>query len=280
MEDLLAVLVLYNMPLAKSATFLSINASLKKSTQSLQMVVYDNTPVCNADFEEGQSYSIDNISITYIPDENNSGVSRAYNVANNIALQTGKKWLLLLDQDTDFPEHTIPAYANAISSYPEGVLFAPIMVVNHHTIISPCKFRYMRGFSLDHISPGIHNLKNLSVINCGMCISTLAFKKNKGYNEGIKLDFSDHDFIKRFHNTVTDSFIVIDLQVTHELSTEKKNTTGADLIRFNYYLQGMRNMSASVGERFILNLNAFIRALKLSVIHVNLNFILKLFTGK
>jgi rhamnosyltransferase len=183
----------------------------------------------------------------------------------------------LLDQDTEFPEGALNRYAEAVSNYPHDKLFAPIMMANEKIIISPCRFKFMRGFSLNNITPGVSSLQNLSVINCGMCIRTDAFENNNGYNPAIKLDFSDHDFISRFKKVNGERFIVIDMKVQHQLSTTEKNSAESDLLRFGYYLQGERNMTASAYQRAFLKTNAVIRAAKLSFIHLNLRFILKLF---
>ena len=47
---------------------------------------------------------LDGFRIHYISDPTNPGVSKAYNVGFELARQLNKKWLLLLDQDTVFPD--------------------------------------------------------------------------------------------------------------------------------------------------------------------------------
>jgi rhamnosyltransferase len=218
MEEFIAVLVLYKLSLSESQTFLSIRRSLKKNNRCLDLVVYDNTPEYNIELAQ-QSLIDKNINIIYYPDNHNSGVSKAYNTAKDIGKKAGKKWIILLDQDTNFPENAVEKYVEGTKLFPDENLYTPIMLIKDHKIISPSYFIGMRGVSLKHIHTGINSLNNLSVINCGMCISILSFEKNTGYNELIKLDFSDHDFIKRFKKNIGNRFIVLNLNVNHELST-------------------------------------------------------------
>jgi len=180
---------------------------------------------------------------------------------------------LLLDQDTNFPADTFPAYEAAINNFPGEKLFVPVMLTSLNEIISPGKFKWMRGFYAKAMKPGINNLHGYSTINCGMCIALGAFNENNGYNELIKLDFSDHDFIRRFKKNITTSFVVIELKVRHNLSTSEKVTFNQDRVRFKYYLDGSGHFSQSPGDSVLLNMHAFLRALKLTVAHKNLFFL-------
>jgi len=271
-NQILAVIVLYKQKLSESKSFKSLSISLKKNGFSLDLFVYDNSP----SFNEDDRLVSDNWQITYYPSVVNDGVSKAYNVAADYAVKKGKKMLLLLDQDTNFPEQTVISYLSAINKFPTEKLFAPRMLANNDKIISPCHFRFMRGSAISNIKAEINSLKDHSIINCGMCIDIEAFYKNGGYNELIKLDFSDHDFIKRFRSVVTTSFVVVDLDVYHQLSTESKNSLESDTIRWDYYLDGANNMSATKPERFFLKLNATMRSVKLSLVHKNFDFLSKL----
>ncbi|TWI93816.1 GT2 family glycosyltransferase [Mucilaginibacter frigoritolerans] len=274
MEDFIAIIVLYKIKLIESKTFLSLSAALNNSQTSIDLVVYDNSPVFNQG-DEFNSYK--NFNIIYIPDLLNSGVSKAYNKGVEFASQMNKKWVLLLDQDTEFPDNTLQSYLSAIKEYPEKKIFAPIMFVNESKIISPFRYMFMRGFSLKFIEPGINSFNKYSLINCGLCVNVEAFLINGGYNELIKLDFSDHDFIKRFKKSVSDKFVVIDLRVKHELSSETNNSLTSDLVRFDYYLEGAGYISSSLKEKFFLKLNATLRCVKLTLLHRNLGFLIKLF---
>ncbi len=267
---MLAILVLYKTKLKQSTSFLSLLASIKNNNIRLSLLVYDNSPDFNQDILAEQ---YENLNVLYQPDPLNGGVGKAYNYGAKLAGSMNLQWLLLLDQDTTFPIHSIDVYLSAIKKYPDEKLFAPIMAVNERKIISPFHYKFMRGFSIKNIKAGINKLNRFSIINCGMCINIDAFNRNGGYNELIKLDFSDHDFIKRYKAIVDEKFVVIDLKIRHELSSETKNSLDGDLIRFAYYLDGAGKIQSNFLQSLYLKINATLRALKLSLQHRNLIFI-------
>lgn len=270
-ENIFAIIVLYKTKLSDSKTFLSLTKSLNVNNTKLDLLIYDNSPEYNL---KGK-FEYPEWDITYIPDVDNSGVSKAYNNGAEIAEKKGKKWILIFDQDTAFPENTIDIYTQATINYPGYKIFSPIMLISSNVIVSPCRFKFMRGTSLNHIKSGPHTFHNLSVINCGMCIDINSFKENGGYNEKIRLDFSDHDFIKRFKKVVTDEFVVLDLKVYHDLSTTNQNSFNSDLLRFDYYLEGSAHVSSNSMESIILKVIGILRATKLSLRHKSLAFIKK-----
>jgi GT2 family glycosyltransferase len=272
--DILLIIVLYKVKLDGCTTFLTLAQSVSQMDKCVDLFVYDNSP------ESYQDYTAEifkNFIITYQHDPFNSGVSKAYNKGAEIARKMGKKWILLLDQDTIFPLNMISAYLSSIMEFPHETLFAPVMKFNEKKIISPCYFKFMRGFSVSQVNAGLNSLDTYSVINCGMCIDVDAFHENGGYNEDIKLDFSDHDFIRRFRKNVSTSFIVIDLKVKHQLSSEAKNSFVNDKVRFGFYIDGGKKMESSILEALLIRVNFVIRALKLSVIHKTSYFLLQLF---
>ncbi len=273
-ENIFAVIVLYKTKLSDSKTFLSLTQSLNLNGAALNVLIYDNSP----EFNLKTNFNYREWNITYIPDADNNGVSKAYNAGAKIAAQKGIEWIIIFDQDTVFPENTIAIYTKAIIDYPAYKIFTPIMFISENVIVSPCKFKLMRGSSLNYLDPGPNTFRNLSAINCGMCINLRSFEQNEGYNEKIRLDFSDHDFIKRFKNKVSEKFIVLDLKVRHDLSTTNVNSFESDLVRFDYYLEGAKGISSSTIEKYLLRLNAIVRALKLSIRHRrSLPFLVKVF---
>ncbi len=269
-DSILFVIVLYKCKLSDSLTYLSMLNSLTNLGFNPDILIYDNSP----DIQDAPLNNQEKLNIIYVADKLNGGVSKAYNYAATIAGRK-KKWLLLFDQDTFFPTDFIQVYIKAIQKNPTEKLFAPVMLTDNDKIISPCVFKLKRGFYGKDKEPGIYSLKNRSLINCGLCINLLSFRNIGGYNEKIKLDFSDHDFVSRFNTQISDRFVLIDLKVKHQLSTALKNTLTADIVRFDYYLEGASQFSSSFGEATILNINALLRALKLGVVHKRFIFIKK-----
>jgi rhamnosyltransferase len=260
---ILVVIVVYSTGYESSASFLSLTRAAKAFGKKLDLVIYDNKP--------GEHNSkpglYDSWNITYVADEANSGVSKAYNEAAKIGLINGKTRLLLADEDTHFPENTFLTYAAAISGHPAEKLFAPVMLTGDDRVISPCIFRFQRGFYGPPVSPGFYDLTNRSLINCGLCIDLKTFETLGGYNEGIKLDFSDHEFIHRFKSVVANQCFIIDLKIKHNLSTAAHNSPAADLKRFDYYLDGAAGFSRTANAKILVNLHTLVRSVKLSVLH-------------
>lgn len=275
MDDFLAVVVLYKTQISKCGTLISINADLAKSGTKLDLVIYDNSP----DYNQSVVSDFKNFNVTYVADPENSGVSIAYNYGYSIASAKVKKWILLLDQDTVFPESSLQAYLRAIQRYPAELLFAPVMLTNDNKIISPGKFKWMRGSYAKDVMFGINKFKGHSLINSGLCIELGAYLKNGGYNEKIKLDYSDHDFIHRFSKNISETYVVVELKLVHQLSTHVKNTFNSDKVRFDYYLEGARHFSAGKLNTVFLRIVTLLRSTKLSIAHRNVYFVKKYFNG-
>ena len=82
-----------------SKAFITLNISAKNAKwESLDLFLYDNSPEFNKNLID--LFNQYNYNIQYIPDYNNSGVSRAYNQAFKLGKEMKKKYILLLDQDT------------------------------------------------------------------------------------------------------------------------------------------------------------------------------------
>lgn len=266
-STVLAVLVLYKTRLEDSETFVSLGNSLKNSKLKMDIVVYDNSPTPMV--VDSDSIS-DSWRIHYVHDETNPGVSKAYNEGFKIARKLQKSWLLLLDQDTTFPENAFVEYDKAIQENQDIYLFAPI-VISKNKIISPCRYFLNRGYSLRKVKPGVYNFHIKSLINSGMLIHVEAFERVGGYNEKIRLDFADHCFIDRYKANYS-TFAVINLRCSQGFSGKQSMTTNSALVRFAYYCEGARNRSVNKLDYFALMLVVFFRSGKLFLKYMSLKF--------
>ena len=264
---IMAVLVLYKTRLEDSETFVSLSNSLKNSKLTMDVMVYDNSPTPM--MTESDSIS-DNWRIHYVHDKTNPGVSKAYNEGLGIARKLNKKWLLLLDQDTSFPQNAVVEYSKAIQENPDIYLLAPT-VISKNKIISPCRYVLHRGYSIRKIEPGVHRFGMTSLINSGMLIRLEAFERCGGYDERIKLDFADHDFIGRYKANYS-NFALINLQCLQKFSGNERLAIESALARFAYYGEGARHLANNFRDFLILLLVATCKAVKLSLIHKNLSF--------
>lgn len=270
-NDTLAVLVLYEKRLEHCESFLSLSKNLKNSGSMMDIVVYDNSP--EPVYEKEASF--DNWNIHYIQDRSNPGVSKAYNEGFKIGKELNKKWLLLLDQDTTFPQDALIKYFDAMDYYKNSVLFAPVLIANNK-MYSPSRYYLKRGFLLKSINAGLNTIRNKTLLNSGMCISLAAFEKIGGFNEKIKLYFSDFNFIDRYRRHYT-GFIVLDTICEHNMFTLENKNVDSQLKRFMYFCEGARNSGDNCIDFCIYFSYAFLRSIKLSITFKTFGFILVFF---
>lgn len=272
-DDVLAVMVLYQKRVAESQTFLSLAKCLDGRSEKIDVVLYDNSPMPMWHDNEKQ-YS--GFRIHYISDTSNPGVSKAYNAGFELARQLRKKWLLLLDQDTAFPEEALTMYAAAIEKYAEPPLIAPMLVCDGR-IYSPCHHVVNVNFPLRTIRPGIVTTKGLSILNSGLCIRLDAFEKAGGFDERIPLDFADHDFMRRYRRYF-DSFVLLDMVCAHNFSDKEVPDVDKAFVRFGFYCRGAKNSIRGCVDAVSLFMVAFVRAQRLSARFKDPRFFPLLFT--
>jgi rhamnosyltransferase len=263
MKKFIAVIVLYNQSLEMSETFISLSKAMARIEDVLELVVYDNSrQPCNIEKLSGNKFVIN-----YIHDPNNPGVSSAYNCAANIGRTSGKDWLLMFDQDTILPDDILLKYLDAIIAYPDEKLFSPLMITTDNKVVSPCKFRFNKGFSTTDTTFGRRSLNGYSLINCGLCIRIETFYEINGYDPQFKLDYSDHDFITRYKKGISNFVVVINSKVSHMLSAKQHNSLESDKQRFFYFRDALIRYSMIHGGKLFSMTNIYLRIFKLSLIH-------------
>jgi rhamnosyltransferase len=271
-DDILAVLVLYKKRASESETLLSLAKSLDGTAGKIDILIYDNSPTPQWRNDGTQR---DGFRIRYMNDPSNPGVSKAYNAGFELARQLNKKWLLLLDQDTVFPQGALAMYATNIEKCAEPALLAPMLVCDRR-IYSPCRQVMHVNFPLHTIRPGWVRAKGFSVLNSGMCIRLDAFEKTGGFDEKIRLDFADHDFMRRYRKHFTD-FLLIDIVCQHNFSGKETSDINTSLTRFDHYCEGAKNSMKSVADPFSLLPVALVRAARLSLRFRSIRFLRVLF---
>ena len=265
-------MVLYNCRLHESETLLSLTRCLGGSGRTMETLVYDNSP---APMVRDTDLARDGLLLHYISDPTNPGVSRAYNRGFEIARQRGKKWLLLLDQDTAFPDDALSRYSDAVEAHPDSLLFAPVLVCGG-TIYSPCAHVLNLNYHVKAAPPGKMRARGRSLLNSGMCIHVDAFARAGGFDEAIPLDFADHDFMKRYRRHF-DSFVVLDLVCAHTFFDREPPDMDRALTRFGYYCKGARGSIKGIADTLSLPPIAFLRAARLCARFGSLTFLRRLF---
>jgi rhamnosyltransferase len=258
LTSFLVVIVLYKANLEQSDSFISLTQALRKSSQKAEIFVYDNSPSASImpspeDYPEWKLH--------YFHNPRNPGVSTAYNEAAALAKSLGKTWLLLADQDTNFPDDIFYHYVQGVQSNPETSLFAPILVSSDKIIYSPCTYLFGRGFQSKAVVPGIQSFDNKSVLNSGLLISLDAFEQVGGYNVNLPLDFSDFNFIDKFKKN-HGSFCLLETFCIHDLSPNSGDFNSS-LGRFGRYCDGIKLHVTNPLDIAVLYLLTFLRAVKL-----------------
>lgn len=264
-ESFQIIIVIYNITLGESESFQSI-LEMESGDGDLNIFVYDNSK-CPQTIKKYKG-----LNISYVHDPNNSGVSKAYNEGADYAKKHQKNWMLLLDQDTTLPPTILESYWKAAYQNPELKLFVPILQLKNGKIFSPCTYKFKRGFYLNTIEKGVHSLRKLSPVNSGMLIDVAAFFRVGGYNDKVKLDFSDFQFIERFRKKYKE-FLVIDCVGQQDFSDDEVSQASQS-IRFGYYCEGARNIEKNgLWDWMQYNAIVFFRAVRLSRRYNDLSFI-------
>jgi rhamnosyltransferase len=261
-DQLLIAIVRYNKPLEEIASYHAlIKTSNKVDPSPFQVFIYDNSHEPIAPAQKNIHYKHDIL---------NSGVSKAYNEAAKIAFSEKKKWLILLDQDTDFDQEYIAKLAIAIHRHPNAVAFVP-KLHDEVGIVSPFKWRFGKGQRISTLKE-VLPLKRFRFANSGLLINLNAFLKAGGYIESIPLDFSDIAFAENLQK-VTDHFVVVDYDLRHAFSGSEKTTFENSLSRFHYFCIGGFEMGATFGPFILYYIHCLLRAVKLTITFRKLAFI-------
>nr|WP_279342344.1 hypothetical protein [Geotalea sp. SG265] len=210
-------------------------------------------------------------NIHYRHDPTNPGVSRAYNEGCKLARQLGKNWLLLLDQDTAFPDTALDVYCKAKEEHPDAEVFVPVLQ-GDGMICSPCRYVARTGFPLAHIAPGWHSFKGKAVVNSGMLVSADLFERCGGFDERIRLDFADFAFNKRLRRHI-DGFYVLPFQCSHGFSGRERLSCAAALQRFELFCEGARNSIDGYADAVLYRLVMLKRCFRLTVQFRSLAFL-------
>ena len=223
-------------------------------TDEIEFFIYDNSP----DKAELESLSL-NHKFQYYHDAGNGGVSKAYNVAAEYALKNQIEWIVLFDQDTEVKKGYFPNLKIAIKENPEVKLFVPKVYYNHG-VMSPkrCRFFRPQAGELDY---GIHKLNDIAIINSGLVVTTQTFKQCGGYNEDVKLDFSDYQFIERLQSKI-DQFYLFKGELFQDFSNDETDSQKL-FSRFMIYCEGLKNYQTTPFRRLVIIYTGFLHSLSL-----------------
>jgi rhamnosyltransferase len=262
-ENLLIALVIYEMKINDSPSF---NSIMKASSQKpAAFFICDNSKI-------SQPIPSTYWTIIYHHDPSNPGVSKSYNEAFKTAKQLNKKWLLLADQDTEFPPTIFYDYSNAITCYPQIGIFAPCLF-DSQGLVSPFELRWGKGKRLKTVNETVCSFKKFKIINSGMLISLDAFEKAGGYDERFPMDYSDVSFLDRVCKS-DPHFVLTPSRCHHHFSaTEKVIDLSTELDRFKSFCKAVQ-LYKKTSASFVSAIWIIVpRALKLSLQMKSLKFL-------
>jgi GT2 family glycosyltransferase len=261
-ERVLVVIVVYKKRLQETPAFESI-AALQSDTAKLLVYVYDNSPM-------PQEVNVGNVF--YFHDQLNSGVSRAYNMAFEFARKAGKKWMLLLDQDSQIPLSTFAAYPVAVGIFNRQEVFVCEMKDEKKTV-SPYRVRFGKGWRSTNLAPGTLSFDSYYVINSGMLITVDGFAKAGGYDPDFPLDLSDVVFCDRL-KVHEKSFVLVNGKGIHALSANDPVQSAEQArSRFTIFCDALFNYKAKYNSSAWVNVPLLSRALRLSIHHRHFFFL-------
>jgi rhamnosyltransferase len=254
LDELLVVLVVYDMRIVECPAYYSLTNALTASSYVVSLFVYDNSVT------EQQPPGHTCWEVNYFHDRSNPGVSKAYNMGCRLAIETHKKWMLLLDQDTFFPRNCFDEYFKAAMVHPIAV---PLLKDNFG-IVSPLQFYYGGGQRVkDFENHSVLKLKDFLFHNSGLLVSTKTFERVGGYDENLRLDFSDFAFVHRLRRHEKE-FAIADFSCLHRLATSETTSLDERLSRFESYVSaGKYFMKIYASCDWLLLPRIFLRGVKL-----------------
>lgn len=248
-KRVLAVVVLYKMTFAESRSLTSLRTILSKDealAKTIGLMVCDNTPCEQAPPSDysGKFYS----------DVTNPGLAHWYNFALKNAAETGARWIMLLDQDTEVTAEYITeaiAQSEVAEEAREIIALVPKLIQNGVVCspLTPPTYRHPLPFDMAFtgIAP-----RRLHVFNSGAILRVSALQAAGGFPRDFPLDYLDHATFAALQSQGGKLF-VMQSSLEHELSSSNvKRTDAAAVARHRNILLAERKFyqhNGSVRDR-------------------------------
>lgn len=187
MISICCVIVLYKMRLSESPAFRDAYAQ-NSIYYNIRFFIMDNSPEA-----ESTHQNYPDVHYEHCPE--NKGLGYAYNTAAQFASIEKLGWLLFLDQDTILTKGFFDSYIHHISAYPEVSIFVPQVLLPEGGELSPLRRWIAQKKAL---KPGqLYPIQHYLLINSGLCVKLSVFNSCGGYNEQVRIDFADTQFVRK-----------------------------------------------------------------------------------
>ncbi len=201
------VIVLYECPLDKSVTFLTLTDQLKKTSIDYELVIYNN------DIHQ----KIEDSRFIIVNSEVNKKLEGAYNFALERAIRNGKKWILLLDQDTLIPDNYFDELNKLFTTNlsPHLVAIVPKLVCESK-ILSPKLLSSKMRFESDIPNNGYTN-ERIVAFNSMSLFSVHFIQSIGGFSMEYPFDLHDHWCYNQIYKNKKQVYI-LDVSTEHNSS--------------------------------------------------------------
>jgi GT2 family glycosyltransferase len=240
--------------------------NFKDATKKLNVYVFDNTDLLDWNIEKTEFASID---INYFHQNDNKGISFAYNHISEFAKKNDFEWIVLLDQDSKLDGNCFNEYVN--KSIDVNQFIAVPRVYSNNVLISPSIYKYYRSKLIDNLESNIVDFKNVSCINSGIIIKTQFFHEVGGYSTKLRLDFCDHEFIERVGKKIN-TLEVLNFNINQNFSSETDDKAKA-VFRYKLFVKDIKAY-ALIKKSYLVKVTVdFPHLIKLTLKYKSLDFI-------
>ncbi len=253
------VMIAYSDAPLNTPTYLSLRKIAREMRIEVHLLLFDNKAKRDGFLARDEYFELD-----YRAEPGNPGVSWCYNRAAEVAMEAGRKWLLLLDQDAELPADLLIHYHRAHLRNPQQQLACPVLLSRGDKIVSPFGWRAHRGVRLRSVSPGVHATRKRCVHNNGLLVRVAAFQAAGGYNPEALLDYSDVSFFQRYAR-LTETFVVTETVLRHNLASITEESKTSALHRFAYYCSSAKAYGREFHCTRLMLGYTFLRAVKLTM---------------
>jgi len=201
------VIVLYQCSLDESVTFQSLKKSLEKTSIDYELIIYNND--VNQKIEEKEFLIVNS--------EENKKLEGAYNFALDRAIENGKNWILLLDQDTEIPDNYLKELNKIFSvGYSPDLVAVVPKLVSEGKVISPVRVTSLIRFEKELNVSGYTN-ERINALNSMSLFNVQFIRSIGGFSKDFPFDMHDHwcyNQVYKHHKKV----YVLDVTTKHESS--------------------------------------------------------------